>query len=351
MSAQTQSAPIHQAGTTDGWHGVIKSGGEFEPEAGRYHLYIGLFCPFAHRANLVRHIKGLQSAIDVSIVRPYPKGDSKGWPGWRFPANEQEYEGATVDKLFGSEYLHEVYFKDDKDYKGRYSVPLLWDKKTNRIVNNESAEILRWLPTAFNGTSVISPESAAIDLYPVPLRKEIDPWSEWIQRELNSGVYKVGFATTQEDYDKAVIPVFGALNVLEKLIYEKGGSYVLGEHLTELDIRLYATLIRFDTIYVQHFKCNLGTIRHDYPVLNAWLSHLYWKVPGFKETTDFKHIKENYTKSHYEINPLAITPRGPFPNVEDYMPEKPTKYGRVKLPEVLEYEKKVEREVFGKQKL
>ncbi|RAO65968.1 uncharacterized protein BHQ10_001980 [Talaromyces amestolkiae] len=351
MSIETQSAPIHQAGTNDGWHGVIESGGEFEPEAGRYHLYIGLFCPFAHRANLVRHIKGLQSAIDVSIVRPYPKGDSKGWPGWKFPANEQEYEGATVDKLFGSEYLHEVYFKDDKDYKGRYSVPLLWDKKTNKIVNNESAEILRWLPTAYNGTSIISAEAAEIDLYPESHRKEIDSLSEWIQRDLNSGVYKAGFATTQADYDKAVIPVFGALNVLEKLIYDKGGPYVLGEHLTELDIRLYATLVRFDTVYVQHFKCNLGTIRHDYPVLNAWLSHLYWKVPGFKETTDFKHIKENYTKSHDDINPRAITPRGPFPDVENYIPEKPTNYGGVSLPEVLEYEKKLESEVFGKQKL
>lgn len=117
--------------------------------------------------------------------------------------------------------------------------------------------------------------------------------TEWIQRDLNSGVYKAGFATTQADYDKAVIPVFGALNVLEKIVYNKGGPYVLGDHLTELDIRVYATLIRFDTVYVQHFKCNLGTIRHDYPVLNAWLSHLYWKVPGFKETTDFTHIKEN----------------------------------------------------------
>lgn len=157
------------------------------------------------------------------------------------------------------------------------------------------------MPTAFNGTSIISAEAAAVDLYPQHLRKQIDSLSEWIQRDVNSGVYKAGFATTQENYDKAVIPVFGALNVLEKLIYDKGGPYVLGEQLTELDIRLYATLIRFDTIYVQHFKCNLGTIRHDYPVLNAWLSHLYWKVPGFKETTDFQHIKENVRLSHNSI--------------------------------------------------
>jgi glutathionyl-hydroquinone reductase len=153
--------------------------------------------------------------------------------------------------------------------------------------------MLRWLPTAFNGTSVISPESAAIDLYPERLRKEIDSVSEWMQWDLNIGVYRAGFAATQEDYDEAVIPVFAALNALEKLVYGNGGPFVLGEQLTELDVRLYVTLIRFDTVYVQHFKCNLGTIRHDYPVLNAWLSYLYWRVPGFKETTDFRHIKEN----------------------------------------------------------
>lgn len=153
--------------------------------------------------------------------------------------------------------------------------------------------MLRWLPTAFNKSSLISKDLAAIDLYPEPLREKIDSISEWMQRDLNTGVYKAGFAGSQEDYDKNVIPVFAALNVLEHLVYDNGGPYVLGKQLTELDIRLYATLIRFDTVYVQHFKCNLGTIRHDYPVLNKWLTHLYWKVPGFKETTDFRHIKEN----------------------------------------------------------
>jgi glutathionyl-hydroquinone reductase len=127
---------VHKAGTNDGWHGVIKEGGEFPPEKGRYHLYIGLFCPFAHRVNLVRHIKGLTDFIDISVVKPYPKGDDKGWPGWKFPKTDDEYPNATIDHLFGSEYLHEMYFKADKEYKGRYSVPLLWDKKTNAIVNN-----------------------------------------------------------------------------------------------------------------------------------------------------------------------------------------------------------------------
>ena len=134
------SKPIHEPGTADGWHGVIAPDGPFPPEAGRYHLYIGLFCPFAHRANLVRHLFGLTSFIDISIVKPYPKGDEKGWPGWRFPKSDDEYPGATRDKLFGSEYLHEVYFRADKEYKGRYSVPLLWDKKGNTIVNNVRLE-------------------------------------------------------------------------------------------------------------------------------------------------------------------------------------------------------------------
>ncbi|OJJ45544.1 hypothetical protein ASPZODRAFT_152605 [Penicilliopsis zonata CBS 506.65] len=304
---------IHKSGTADGWHGVISPDSEFPPEKSRYHLYIGLFCPFAHRVNLVLHLKGLTDLIDVSVVYPYPKGDSKGWPGWRFPPDNTEYDLATVDKLFGSSYLHEVYFRADREYKGRYSVPLLWDTKTNKAVNNESAEMLRWLPSAFDS---ISPDLAELDLYPSALRGEIDDISEWMQAHVNAGVYKAGFANSQEEYDANVVKVFGALNKLEEIVYAKGGPFVLGKTLTELDVRLYATLIRFDTVYVQHFKCNLGTIRHDYPVLNNWLKHLYWNVKSFKETTNFKHIKENYTKSHFDINPKAITPMGPFPDIE-----------------------------------
>ncbi|OCK79955.1 glutathione S-transferase [Lepidopterella palustris CBS 459.81] len=337
----TQTAPIHKVGTADGWHGVIKPDGEFPPEKGRYHLYIGLFCPFAHRANLVRYIKGLTDIIDISIVKPYPKGDDKGWPGWTFPKTNDEYPNATVDKLFGSEYLHELYFKADKEYKGRYSVPLLWDKKTGTIVNNESAELLRWLPTAFN--SLIPEELASIDLYPESLRSEIDSISEWVQRDLNTGVYKAGFAITQEGYDEGIIPVFGALNKLEELVAKNGGPFILGKTMTELDIRAYTTMVRFDTVYVQHFKCNLGTIRHDYPVLNNWLKNMYWNVRGCKESTDFKHIKENYTKSHRDINPHAITPMGPYPNVEEDVEKDLSKLrvGSVNLPAVLEYESKL----------
>ncbi|PMD27586.1 glutathione S-transferas-like protein [Hyaloscypha hepaticicola] len=314
------------------WHGLIQPDGEFPPEKGRYHLYIGLFCPFAHRANLVRHLKGLTDIIDISIVKPYPKGDEKGWPGWKFPTAEDPYEGATEDHLFGSKYLHEVYFKDNKDYKGRYSVPVLWDKKTNRMVNNESLEILRNFNTGWN--SILPEQYKKTDLYPEKLRTEIEEVGKWMQADLNTGVYKAGFASDQETYDKNVVPVFGALNRLEEMLSKNGGPYALGSELTELDLRLYPTLIRFDTVYVQHFKCNLGTIRHNYPLLNEWMKNLYWNVPGFKETTDFRHIKENYTKSHADINPKAITPMGPIPDIESGLEKDWSKIeaGGVKLP-------------------
>ncbi|KAM5343716.1 hypothetical protein ACJ41O_012253 [Fusarium nematophilum] len=306
------------SGPNDGWHGVITPHGDFPPEAGRYHLYIGLFCPFAHRANLVRHLKGLESLIDLSIVKPYPKGDDKGWPGWRFPSPPDDlYDGSTEDKLFGSKFMHEVYFKADPDYKGRYSVPTLWDTQKGTIVNNESAEMLRWLPTAFDTILPENTPGRELDLYPENLRATIDEVGVWMQRDLNTGVYKAGFAKTQEAYNEHVPTVFAALNRLEALIHQHGGPYILGNQLTEIDIRAYATVIRFDVVYVQHFKCNLGTIRGDYPVIYEWLKNLYWNVKGFRETTDFRHIKENYTKSHGDINPLAITPMGPFPDIDE----------------------------------
>lgn len=289
--SQTKIPLFYHAKPEDSWHGEVLKDGPFLPEKGRYHLYIGLFCPFAHRANLVRHLKGLQDYIDISIVKPYPKGDENGWPGWQFPKDDNEYPNATVDKLFGSEYLHEVYFKADKDYKGRYSVPVLWDKKLNTIVNNESAELLRTLQTSFN--HVLPKDRAELTLYPEPLRAQIDKIAEWMQRDLNTGVYKTGFASTQDDYDKNLPVVFAALNKLEKILYENKGPYVLGKQMTELDVRLYATLIRFDTVYVQHFKCNLGMIRYTYPVLQNWLKGMYWNHEAFRNTTDFKHIKEN----------------------------------------------------------
>jgi glutathionyl-hydroquinone reductase len=224
-------------------------------------------------------------------VKAYPKGDEKGWPGWQFPKSEEEHPGATLDKLYGSEYLHDIYFKADKEYKGRYSVPVLWDTETKTIINNESHEILHWLPNSFN--SMIPDEYRKKDFYPEHLRQRIDEVSGWLQRDLNKGVYAAGFAPNQEVYDKNVVIVFEALNKLEKLVHSNGGPYILGDKITELDLLAYPTLIRFDVAYHEHFKCNLGSIRHNYPVLNNYLKNLYWNVPGFKDTTNFKHIKEN----------------------------------------------------------
>ena len=351
----------------DAFHGKITEDGPFKPEKDRYHLIIGLFCPFAHRANYMLHLKQLDiyAGIETSIVKPYPKGDDNGWPGWQFNLKDDKenwYEGSTVDKLYGSKYLHEIYFKADKDYKGRYSVPVLWDKKLETIVNNESLELLRDLQTAFN--SLLPEDLASINLYPKSLSDDIDRIGEWMQRDFNTGVYKgksrtlktnilsgqpgtniqtAGFAPDQQTYEKNLPAVFAALNKLEKIAHQNGGPYLLGSHLTELDIRAYATLIRFDTVYVVHFKCNLGTIRHSYPILHNLLKYLYWEHKEFMDTTDFRHIKDNYFKSHYDINPKAITPVGPWPSIEkgfetDYNKIKP---GEIDMPEVLEHEKKL----------
>ncbi|KAI4212591.1 MAG: hypothetical protein LQ351_004663 [Letrouitia transgressa] len=300
---------IHKPGTDDGWHGVIAQGGQFEPEKDRYQLYIGLFCPFAHRANLVRHLKGLQSVIPISVVRPYPRGGDQKFPSWIFPSSNSEYPGATPDHLFGSKYLSEIYFKADPAYQGRYSVPVLWDKKQGTIVNNESAELLRWLPTAFDSTDLPSPPAGLppLDLYPSGFNSIIDTISPWVQADFNTGVYKAGFATDQAKYEENVIHVFGALNRLEDFVHANGGPYILGSRLTELDIRVYATVVRLDMVYVQHFKCNLGT----------------------------------YTKGMLDINPKGITPLGPYPEVEagvlspdDWKNLTP---GGVKMKEVVKY--------------
>jgi len=309
--------PSWHSGPTDSFHGRVTNDGPFTPTKGRYHLYIGLFCPFAHRANILVHLKQLElyAGIETSIVRPYPKGDEKGWPGWQFNVEgEPDYDGATKDRLFGSKYMHELYFKADKDYKGRYSVPVLWDKKLNTIVNNESHELMRNLQTDFN--ALLPDHLASITLYPEQDRTQIDHWETQIQSYLNTGVYKAGFAPGQEQYQKNVPPVFAILNQLEKIAFQHGGPYILGKNMTEIDVRVFVTLIRFDTVYVQHFKCNLGTVRHNYSVLNNWMKYLYWNHPEFRETTDFRHIKESYTKSHYAINPLLITPLGPWPHIE-----------------------------------
>lgn len=243
--------------------------------------------------------------------------DSKGW---RFPTKEEIAESDSVgtpDHVNSYSRLSELYFSVEKDYPGRFTVPVLYDKQTKQIVNNESSEILRIFNSDFN--SILPDSHAKIDLYPSKLKSEIDELNAWVYDNINNGVYKAGFAGTQEVYEKEAKNVFNYLDKVETILkknHESNQDYLIGNDLTEADIRLFTTIVRFDPVYVQHFKVNQGTIRDNYPNINKWLKFLYWKIPAFKDTTDFDHIKFHYTKSHKAINPLGITPFGPVPNIQ-----------------------------------
>ncbi len=260
----------------------------------------------AHRTLITRHLKGLTSIIGVSVVDWHL--DAKGW---RF-SDLDTIEGPAKDKINGYSRLSEIYFSVNPEYAGRFTVPVLWDTKTNSIVNNESSEIIRMFYTEFD--DLIDEKYKGLTFYPKEYQSKIDELNDWIYDNINNGVYKAGFATKQEAYDEAVTNVFSHLDKVEKIL-SNGGPYLLGKTFTEADLRLYPTIARFDAIYVQHFKCNIGTIRSNYPFIHKWLRHLYWEVPGFKETTDFVHIKNHYAKSHTQINPYSITPLGPIPNI------------------------------------
>lgn len=283
----------------------IEKGGEFTPEKGRYHLYVSYACPWATRTLITRQLKGLEDFIGVTVVSP-----RMGSNGWTF-GDHDEFPGAQPDPVYKSAHLRDLYLKACPEYDGRFTVPTLWDKKTNTIVNNESSEIIRMFNTAFNDQ--IPAEKAAIDIYPQNLRTEIDSINEWVYDNVNNGVYRAGFATTQEAYQKAVVQVFEALDKLEKIL--TGKDYLVGDQLTEADIRLFVTIIRFDPVYVGHFKCNFRTIRDGYPAIHLWLRKLYWNNPVFKDTCNFDHIKTHYYWSHVSINPTRIVPVGPIPNI------------------------------------
>ncbi|GMM34449.1 S-glutathionyl-(chloro)hydroquinone reductase [Saccharomycopsis crataegensis] len=298
---------------------VIQKGGKFEPEAGRYHLYVSYACPWAHRTLISRKLKGLDKLIDISVVHWHM--DSKGW---RFKTPDESCPGANEEPNYGFKRLSDLYFKADENYGGRFTVPTLWDKKNQTIVNNESSEIIRFFNSAFNDSDVLTKEEKAIDLYPVPLRKEIDELNNWIYDTINNGVYKAGFATKQEVYESHVKTLFEHLEKVEAILKNKynaandpnkDGFYLVGDELTEADVRLYTTLVRFDPVYVQHFKCNIKDIRHGFPYLHKYVRYLYWNIPAFHETTNFDHIKKHYTKSHPQINPHGITPVGPVPDI------------------------------------
>ena len=282
--------------TADGSAGPSGLSG-FKAEKDRYHLYVSLACPWADRTLIFRALKGLEDYISVSVVDPLMVEN-----GWEFRSEETRTEGATDDALFGSDYLYQVYLKADPNYSGRVTVPVLWDKHQNTIVSNESAEIIRMFNSAFNDLT-----GNRLDFYKDALRREIDELNDWIYPTINNGVYKAGFATSQGAYEKAFNALFEALDRLEERLSTK--RYLIGTTLTEADWRSFTTLIRFDAVYVGHFKCNLRRIE-DYPNISGYLRELY-QVPGIKETVNMRHIKEHYYRSHKTINPTGVVPSGP----------------------------------------
>lgn len=265
----------------------------FAAEPDRYHLYVALICPWASRTLLARTLKGLEKVISVSVVEP-----QLGAQGWRFG----DYPGADRDWLNKAEYIHELYTRADANFTGRATVPVLWDKKTQTIVNNESADILRMLNSGFGALA-----DDRIDLYPEDLRAEIDALNESIYPRLNNGVYRTGFATTQISYQQAFNDVFSQLDELE-LRLQDGRTFLLGERLTEADIRLFVTLVRFDAAYHGLFKCNLRRLR-DYPLLDRYLKSIL-SVSGVRQTVNIDHIKQGYY-SIKALNPNGIVPVGP----------------------------------------
>ncbi|PCD01230.1 glutathione S-transferase family protein [Halopseudomonas pelagia] len=270
-----------------GFRGAVEKGGRFAPESGRYHLYVSLACPWAHRTLIMRKLKGLESHIDVTVVEPHMLEE-----GWTYNPPEP---------LYGYTRHHQLYTHAKSDYTGRVTVPVLWDKQEETIVNNESAEIIRLFNSAFNDLT-----GDTQDFYPETLREEIDRINTRVYDEINNGVYKSGFATTQKAYEKACRTLFEALDWVEGLLAER--RYLAGEQITEADWRLFTTLVRFDPVYHGHFKCNIRRIE-DYPHMAGYLRELY-QWPGVADTVDFEHIKQHYYYSHETINPTRIVPLG-----------------------------------------
>jgi len=277
--------------TPDGSLGPTGEGG-FAAEAGRYHLYVALICPWASRTLVARKLKGLDDVVSVSVVEPRLTDE-----GWRFG----DHPGSDRDIVNGATYLHELYSRADPDFTGRATVPVLWDRRAGTIVSNESADIVRMFNSGFGPLA-----DGTVDLCPEGLRPEIDALNERIYPRLNNGVYRAGFATTQEAYDEAFGAVFGMLDELEARL--KGRTFLIGERLTETDIRLFVTLVRFDAAYHGLFKCNLRRLA-DYSNLSAHVERML-AIPGVADTVDIDHIKEGYY-SIRSLNPTGIVPLGP----------------------------------------
>lgn len=302
----------------DKWYDTESSGGKFErqaskfrhqistqadasfkPESGRYHLYVSLACPWAHRALIFRKLKGLEAHIDVSVVAPDMLEN-----GWEF----NDFPDATGDKLYNFDFMHQLYTKAQSDITTRVTIPVLWDKHTESIVNNESAEIIRIFNSQFDSLT-----NNQLDYYPQKLRSEIDEINEKVYHNINNGVYKAGFATNQMAYEDAVIPLFETLDWIDARLSKQ--RYLVGAQITEADWRLFTSLIRFDPVYVGHFKCNIRRIA-DYPNISGYLRELY-QHPGVAETVNFVHIKRHYYFSHTMYNPTQVIPAGPVMDLQE----------------------------------
>jgi len=295
----------------DMWYNTKKSGGkfirteaqfrnfidyhsEFTPDSGRYHLYVSLACPWAHRTLIYRSLKDLNDHISCSVVNPYMLEN-----GWTF---EESFPGTTSDHLFSKQYLYQIYLKADSNYSGRVTVPVLWDKKNQTIVSNESSEIIRMLNYSFNKLT-----GNNLDFYPEKFQKKIDEINDLTYHNINNGVYKVGFATKQSVYEKELDSLFNALDQVEEMLEQN--TYLLGSEMLECDLRLFPTLLRFDPVYVGHFKCNKKRII-DYPNINRYLQSIK-SNSKIKPTINIDHIKTHYYGSHPTINPNGIIPTGP----------------------------------------
>lgn len=280
MTADGQAGPTGQAG--------------FKAESGRYHLYVSLACPWASRTLMMQQLKDLEEHISLSVVHPLMLEN-----GWTF----EDGPGVIADPINQADYMYQIYLAADKEYSGRVTVPALWDKKTNTIVSNESSEIIRMMNTAFNELT-----GNKLDFYPEDLREKIDEMNDFVYPNINNGVYKAGFATSQEVYEAEVEKLFSALDKLEALLEQQ--AFLVDNQFTEADIRLFTTLIRFDAVYHGHFKCNLKQLA-DYPNLLGYTKRIY-QMEGIAKTVDFDHIKQHYYGSHKTINPTGIVPSDPI---------------------------------------
>lgn len=278
---------------------IKKGSKEFPPASNRYHLYVSLACPWAHRTLIMRKLKGLEKVISVSVVH-YLMTD-KGW----------HFDSYLPDHIHGLDYIRDLY-NFTPGFKGRYTVPVLYDKLTNQIVNNESSEIIRMLNTEFSEFCDKSAPYASIDLYPATLQPKIDELNSWVYDSINNGVYKSGFATKQSAYEEHVVKVFESLDRVETILSKQ--EWLVGGQLTEADIRLFTTIVRFDPVYHGHFKCNVKSIGHDYPAILKWARKIY-QIEGVADTVDMEHIKKHYYMSHTQINPTQVVPVGNGPDL------------------------------------